>query len=95
MGPTTALRYGATVRNHIVADRGRRELRSLNKPSIIQGWIRTGFGFAIEDVDFKGGWMYVNRQVQLFGMKPVFALPKGNKIRPVSLSAQLATALLP
>ncbi|MFC8421876.1 MULTISPECIES: tyrosine-type recombinase/integrase [Streptomyces] len=179
VGPTTALRYEATVRNHIVAHLGRRELRSLNKPSVIQGWIRalqdsgfevstiegifdilssilgmavedgllpknpcksksvklptatkkkivpwslervraviTGlperfqaggklafgcglrqgevFGCAVEDIDFRGGWIHVNRQVRLVGTKPVFALPKGNRIRSVPLSAQLATAL--
>ncbi len=179
VGPTTALRYEATVRNHIVEHLGRRELRSLNQPSIIQGWIRTlqdaelevstiegifdilssilgmavedgllpknpcksksvklptatkkkiipwslervravvaglpkrfqaggklafgcglrqgeVFGFAIEDIDFKGGWIHVNRQVRLVGTKPVFALPKGNKIRSVPLPAQLAATL--
>ncbi|MEU6480748.1 tyrosine-type recombinase/integrase [Streptomyces sp. NPDC047017] len=51
------------------------------------------FGFAVEDIDFKGGWIHVNRQVRLVGRKPVFALPKGNRIRSVSLSAQLAAAL--
>ena len=179
VGPTTALRYEATVRNHIVAHLGRRELRSLNKPSVIQGWIRAlqdggfevstiegifdilssilgmavedgllpknpcksksvklptatkkkivpwslervraviaglperfqaggklafgcglrqgeVFGCAVEDIDFRGGWIHVNRQVRLVGTKPVFALPKGNRIRSVPLSAQLATAL--
>nr|WP_234382042.1 site-specific integrase [Streptomyces dysideae] len=179
VGPTTALRYEATVRNHIVEHLGRRELRSLNQPSIIQGWIRTlqdaelevstiegvfdilssilgmavedgllpknpcksksvklptatkkkiipwslervraviaglpkrfeaggklafgcglrqgeVFGFAVEDIDFKSGWIHVNRQVRLVGTKPVFALPKGNRIRSVPLSAQLASAL--
>ncbi|MFI7410927.1 tyrosine-type recombinase/integrase [Streptomyces sp. NPDC049627] len=179
VGPTTALRYEATVRNHIVEHLGRRELRSLNQPSVIQGWIRTlqdaglevstiegifdilssilgaavedgllpknpckaksvklptatkkkiipwspervraviaglpkrfqaggklafgcglrqgeVFGFAVEDIDFKGGWIHVNRQVRLVGTKPVFALPKGNRIRSVPLSALLAAAL--
>ncbi len=179
VGPTTALRYESTVRNHIVAHLGRRELRSLNKPSTIQGWVRTlqdggfevstiegifdilsgilgmavedgllpknpckaksvrlptatkkkiipwplervraviaglperfqaggklafgcglrqgeVFGFAVDDIDFKGGWIHVNRQVRLVGTKAVFALPKGNKIRSVPLSAQLAAAL--
>lgn len=179
VGPTTALRYEATVRNHIVEHLGRRELRSLNQPSIIQGWIRTlqdaelevstiegifdilssilgmavedgllpknpckaksvklptatkkriipwslervraviaalpkrfqaggklafgcglrqgeVFGFAVEDIDFKGGWIHINRQVRLVGTKPVFALPKGNKIRSVPLPAQLAVAV--
>lgn len=51
------------------------------------------FGFAVEDIDFKGGWIHVNRQVRLVGTKPVFALPKGNRIRSVPLSAQLAAAL--
>jgi integrase len=32
------------------------------------------FGFAVEGVDFKGGWIHVNRQVRLVGTKPVFAL---------------------
>lgn len=41
VGPTTALRYEATVRNHIAEHLGQRELRSLNQPSIIQGWVRT------------------------------------------------------
>jgi integrase len=178
VGPTTALRYEATVRNHIVEHLGRRELRSLNQPSVIQGWIRTlqdgglevstiegifdilssilgaavedgllpknpckaksvklptakkkiipwslervraviaglpkrfqaggklafgcglrqgeVFGFAADDIDFKGGWIHVSRQVRLVGTKPVFALPKGNKIRSVPLPAQLAAAL--
>lgn len=51
------------------------------------------FGFAVEDIDFKGGWIHVNSQVRLVGTKPVFALPKGNRIRSVPLSAQLAAAL--
>ena len=51
------------------------------------------FGFAVEDIDFKGGWIHVNRQVRLVGTKPVFALPKGNRIRSVPLPAQLAAAL--
>ncbi|SCK47754.1 Site-specific recombinase XerD [Streptomyces sp. AmelKG-D3] len=51
------------------------------------------FGFAVEDIDFKGGWIHVNRQVRLVGTKAVFALPKGNKIRSVPLSAQLVAAL--
>ena len=51
------------------------------------------FGFAVEDIDFKGGWIHVNRQVRLVGTKPVFALPKGSKIRSVPLPAQLAAAL--
>lgn len=38
------------------------------------------FGFAVEDIDFRGGWIHVNRQVRLVGTKPVFALPKGNRI---------------
>ncbi|WP_328973033.1 tyrosine-type recombinase/integrase [Streptomyces sp. NBC_00239] len=178
-GPTTALRYEATVRNHITAHLGRRELRSLNQPSTIQGWIRKlqdtdlgastiegifdvlssilgaavddgllpknpckassvklptvtkkkvvpwtlervraviaglpkrfqgggklafgcglrqgeVFGIADTDIDFKGGWIHVNRQVRIVGTKAVFALPKGNRIRSVPLSAQLAAAL--
>ncbi|GAA3483888.1 hypothetical protein GCM10018966_084200 [Streptomyces yanii] len=36
VGPTTALRYEATVRNHIVEHLGRRELRSLGRPSVIR-----------------------------------------------------------
>lgn len=51
------------------------------------------FGFAVEDIDFRGGWIHVNRQVRLVGTKPVFALPKGNKIRSVPLPAQLVAAL--
>jgi hypothetical protein len=51
------------------------------------------FGFAVDDIDFKGGWIHVNRQVRLVGTKPVFALPKGNKIRSVPLPAQLAATL--
>lgn len=50
------------------------------------------FGFAVEDIDFKGGWIHVNRQVRLVGTKAVFALPKGNKMRSVPLPAQLAAA---
>jgi integrase len=48
---------------------------------------------AVEDIDFKGGWIHINRQVRLVGTKQVFALPKGNKIRSVPLPAQLAAAL--
>lgn len=40
-----------------------------------------------------GGWIHVNRQVRLVGTKPVFALPKRNKIRSVPLPAQLAATL--
>ncbi|MFD3620976.1 tyrosine-type recombinase/integrase [Streptomyces sp. NPDC058676] len=36
---------------------------------------------------------HVNRQVRLVGTKPVFSLPKGNKIRSVPLPTQLAAAL--
>jgi integrase len=51
------------------------------------------FGFAVDDIDSKDGWIHVNRQVRLAGTKPVFALPEGNKIPSVPLLAQLAATL--
>ena len=39
-GPTTGVRYEGVVRNHIEGRLGDFELRALNKPSIIQGWIK-------------------------------------------------------
>jgi integrase len=51
------------------------------------------FGFAIEDIDFKGGWIHVNRQVRFVRTKPVFAQPKSNKVRSVPLPDQIAVAI--
>ncbi len=39
-GPTTGVRYEGLVRNHIDARLGHLTLRSFNKPSIVQGWIK-------------------------------------------------------
>lgn len=47
------------------------------------------FGFAVEDIDFKGGWIHVNRQVRLVGTKAVFALPKGSGQCPCRLNLPL------
>ncbi|MFC4608809.1 tyrosine-type recombinase/integrase [Streptomyces maoxianensis] len=51
------------------------------------------FGLAVEDVDFLRGVVRVDRQIKLFGCKPVFSLPKGDKTREVPLSPKLAAAL--
>jgi integrase len=39
-GPTTVERYERAIRNHIEPHLGRRELRTLNKPSAIQAWVK-------------------------------------------------------
>ncbi|MFE2425734.1 tyrosine-type recombinase/integrase [Streptomyces sp. NPDC059373] len=39
-GPTTVQRYEGVIRNHIEPHLGRRELRTLNKPSLIQAWVK-------------------------------------------------------
>ncbi|MBV9024444.1 MAG: site-specific integrase [Streptomycetaceae bacterium] len=39
-GPTTVERYEGVIRNHITPHLGRHSLRSLNQPSVIQGWLR-------------------------------------------------------
>jgi integrase len=39
-GPTTVERYERAIRNHIEPHLGRRELRTLNRPSAIQAWVK-------------------------------------------------------
>lgn len=48
------------------------------------------FGLAVEDVDFLGREVHVQRQVKVIRHKLVFALPKGHKTRTVPLPEQLA-----
>lgn len=51
------------------------------------------FGLAVEDVDFLGGVVHVQRQVKLLHNRPVFAPPKGGKERDVPLPESVAFAL--
>ncbi|MEV5773084.1 site-specific integrase [Streptomyces antimycoticus] len=51
------------------------------------------FGLAVEEVDFLGGVVRVVRQVKLLRGRPVFAPPKGGKIRDVPLPESVAFAL--
>jgi integrase len=178
-GPTTSERYEGVIRNHIVPHFGQREVRTLNKPSAVQAWVkqlqaagleastisgysdvlvsildaavedglvsrnpcrssavklpkqtkrkvvpwplervhaviaglpgrfeaggklafgcglRQGevFGFAEEDIDFGRLEIRVNRQIRMVRNKPVFALPKGNRIRSVPMPAGVAKEL--
>ncbi|MEV4183408.1 site-specific integrase [Streptosporangium canum] len=43
------------------------------------------FGIAVDDLDFSGGMVHVNRQVRLVRNRLVFSLPKRNKTRSVPL----------
>ncbi|WP_416477106.1 tyrosine-type recombinase/integrase [Streptomyces sp. LKA04] len=47
------------------------------------------FGLALEDVDFDGQVIHVQRQIKKVGSKLVFALPKGRKTRTVPVPAHL------
>lgn len=51
------------------------------------------FGLAVEDVDFLGGVVHVVRQVKLLHNQPVFAPPKGGKVRDIPLPESIAFAL--
>ncbi len=51
------------------------------------------FGLSPDDVDFLRGWVTVQRQVKLVGARPVFALPKGRKVRKVPLPESVKDAL--
>ncbi|WP_435253598.1 tyrosine-type recombinase/integrase, partial [Streptomyces sp. 1222.5] len=51
------------------------------------------FGLGVEDIDFAGGTLHVVRQVKLLGGRPVFALPKGGKVRDVPLPDSVAASL--
>lgn len=50
-------------------------------------------GLAVDDIDFEGGVIHVNRQVRPVGGRLVFSLPKGNKTRTVPIPERLATRL--
>ncbi|WP_274913024.1 tyrosine-type recombinase/integrase [Streptomyces sp. WZ-12] len=51
------------------------------------------FGLAVEDVDFLGGVLHVQRQVKLLRGRPVYAPPKGGKVRDVPLPESVGFAL--
>jgi integrase len=51
------------------------------------------FGLAVDDVDFLRGVVHVRRQVKIICSRPVFALPKGGKVRDVPLPESLALRL--
>ncbi|WP_406269505.1 site-specific integrase [Actinacidiphila glaucinigra] len=51
------------------------------------------FGLAVEEVDFLGGVLHVVRQVKLLAGGPVFAPPKGGKVRDVPLPESVALSL--
>ncbi len=51
------------------------------------------FGLAVDDVDFLRGLVHVRRQVKLLGGRPVFAPPKGRKVRDVPLPESVALDL--
>jgi integrase len=51
------------------------------------------FGMAVDAVDFEAETLHVVRQVKLLGGKPMFAPPKGGKLRDVPLPSVVAKAL--
>ncbi|WP_199439424.1 tyrosine-type recombinase/integrase [Umezawaea beigongshangensis] len=51
------------------------------------------FALAVDDVDFEKGTVRVCRQVKTVRSRPVFALPKYDKVREVPLSAPVTRAL--
>ena len=51
------------------------------------------FGIAVEDVDFLRHTLHVRTQVRLINGHPVFAPPKGGKVREVPLPETVAVAL--
>ncbi|SCF79618.1 site-specific integrase [Streptomyces sp. Ncost-T10-10d] len=51
------------------------------------------FGLAVDEVDFLGGVVHVNRQVKMVGPHLVFAPPKGGKLRDVPLPNSVSYAL--
>ena len=51
------------------------------------------FGLAVGEVDFIAGTVHVTRQVKVLGSRLIFAPPKGNKVREVSLPDTVAAAL--
>ncbi|MFF4041562.1 tyrosine-type recombinase/integrase [Streptomyces sp. NPDC001816] len=51
------------------------------------------FGLGVGDVDFESGTLHVVRQVKLLRWRPVFALPKGGKVRDVPLPDSVAASL--
>jgi integrase len=51
------------------------------------------FGLGVEDIDFESGTLHVVRQVKLLRGRPVFALPKGGKVRDVPLPDSVAASL--
>jgi integrase len=50
-------------------------------------------GVSPEDIDYKGGWIYVRRQVKRVRSRLVFGLPKNDKERRIPLSQTLAKTL--
>ncbi|QHC25256.1 tyrosine-type recombinase/integrase [Streptomyces sp. GS7] len=51
------------------------------------------FGLAVEDADFLGGVLHIVRQVKLLRGRPVYAPPKGGKVRDVPLPESVGFAL--
>lgn len=51
------------------------------------------FGLTVENVQFLRRSMRVAQQVKIVGGRPVFALPKGGKVREVPLASSVATEL--
>ena len=51
------------------------------------------FGLAVDDVNFLGGVVRVQRQVAIVGSRLVFALPKNRKVREVPLPSSVADLL--
>lgn len=104
-GPTTSERYEGVIRNHIAPRLSGREVRTLNKPSAIQAWVKqlqaagleastiSGYSDVLEDIDFGRSEIRVNRQIRMVRNKPVFALPKGNRIRSIPMPAGVAKEL--
>ncbi|MEU0140637.1 tyrosine-type recombinase/integrase [Streptomyces albidoflavus] len=50
-------------------------------------------GLAVDAVDFSAGTLHVVRQLKLSGTRPIFAPPKGGRLRDVPLPAPVAAAL--
>lgn len=51
------------------------------------------FGLGLEDIDFEGGWIHIQRQVKRVRSRLVFGLPKNDRDRKVPLSATVADTL--
>jgi integrase len=51
------------------------------------------FGLGVEDLDFDGGWLHVQRQIKVVRNRLVFGLPKNDRDRRIPLPASVAKSL--